>query len=149
MPFSIFVPDNTKSSFYYQQNVRGCTDCCRSRGATVARLTPDQKVACSNHVAVIHYHFLPILESILATADSWQPEDLFRYRGSRGATVARLTPDQKVACSNHVAVIHHLFSCYCCFSPCLTVYFLSISDRVVDYDNEHNPNISVDRVAQR
>lgn len=25
--------------------------------------------------------------------------------GPRGATVARLTPDQKVACSNHVEVI--------------------------------------------
>ena len=25
-------------------------------------------------------------------------------RGLRGATVARLTPDQKVACSNHVGV---------------------------------------------
>ena len=24
--------------------------------------------------------------------------------GARGATVARLTPDQKVACSNHVGV---------------------------------------------
>ena len=33
-------------------------------------------------------------------------------RGLRGATVARLTPDQKVACSNHVGVIvfyYHLF----------------------------------------
>ena len=27
--------------------------CIRLRGATVARLTPDQKVACSNHVGVI------------------------------------------------------------------------------------------------
>ena len=26
--------------------------CVRLRGATVARLTPDQKVACSNHVGV-------------------------------------------------------------------------------------------------
>ena len=34
-------------------------------------------------------------------------EDILR-RGSRGATVARLTPDQKVACSNHVEVIRIL-----------------------------------------
>ena len=30
----------------------------RLRGATVARLTPDQKVACSNHVGVINIFFL-------------------------------------------------------------------------------------------
>ena len=29
------------------------------RGATVARLTPDQKVACSNHVGVIDFFYLP------------------------------------------------------------------------------------------
>ena len=29
------------------------------RGATVARLTPDQKVACSNHVGVIDSFYLP------------------------------------------------------------------------------------------
>ena len=29
--------------------------------------------------------------------------------GLRGAIVARLTPDQKVACSNHVAVTKFLF----------------------------------------
>ena len=29
---------------------------------------------------------------------------LVKARGLRGATVARLTPDQKVACSNHVGV---------------------------------------------
>ena len=28
--------------------------------------------------------------------------------GPRGATVARLTPDQKVACSNHVGVIYFI-----------------------------------------
>ena len=28
-------------------------------------------------------------------------------RGLRGATLARLTPDQKVACSNHVGVRFH------------------------------------------
>ena len=32
-----------------------------------------------------------------------------RKEGLRGATVARLTPDQKVACSNHVGVNHFLF----------------------------------------
>ena len=31
--------------------------CCRPCGATVARLTPDQKVACSNHVGVIGNSF--------------------------------------------------------------------------------------------
>ena len=30
----------------------------RLLGATVARLTPDQKVACSNHVGVISFVFL-------------------------------------------------------------------------------------------
>ena len=30
----------------------------RLRGATVARLTPDQKVACSNHVGVNAYYFV-------------------------------------------------------------------------------------------
>ena len=30
-------------------------------------------------------------------------------RDSRGAMVARLTPDQKVACSNHVVVKLHFF----------------------------------------
>ena len=30
-------------------------------------------------------------------------------RGPRGAMVARLTPDQKVACSNHVVVKLHFF----------------------------------------
>ena len=29
--------------------------------------------------------------------------------GLRGATVARLTPDQKVACSNHVGVMGFIF----------------------------------------
>ena len=29
----------------------------RLRGATVARLTPDQKVACSNHVAFNNFLF--------------------------------------------------------------------------------------------
>ena len=31
------------------------------------------------------------------------------FIGPRGATVARLTPDQKVACSNHVGVNFFLF----------------------------------------
>ena len=33
----------------------------------------------------------------------------FSYIRLRGATVARLTPDQKAACSNHVGVICFLF----------------------------------------
>ena len=33
----------------------------------------------------------------------------FKATGLRGATVARLTPDQKVACSNHVAVTNPFF----------------------------------------
>ena len=33
----------------------------------------------------------------------------YNFMGLRGATVARLTPDQKVACSNHVGVIRYLF----------------------------------------
>ncbi len=41
-------------------------------------------------------------------ANSWsQLDDVMHCLGNRlrGATVARLTPDQKVACSNHVGVI--------------------------------------------
>ena len=30
----------------------------RLLGATVARLTPDQKVACSNHVGVTYFKYL-------------------------------------------------------------------------------------------
>ena len=33
----------------------------RLRGATVARLTPDQKVACSNHVGVIIFCYFDTL----------------------------------------------------------------------------------------
>ena len=39
---------------------------------------------------------------------------LFSYTGIRGAMVARLTPDQKVACSNHVGVSRaFLLACGC------------------------------------
>ena len=34
------------------------TKACRLCGATVARLTPDQKVACSNHVRVTSFYFM-------------------------------------------------------------------------------------------
>ena len=34
------------------------------------------------------------------------------YRWPRGAMVARLTPDQKVACSNHVEVIVFINFCF-------------------------------------
>ena len=36
----------------------GPTQLTRGYGATVARLTPDQKVACSNHVGLISFLFL-------------------------------------------------------------------------------------------
>ena len=36
---------------------------CGLRGATVARLTPDQKVACSNHVGVNEF-FLTVPEYV-------------------------------------------------------------------------------------
>ena len=38
------------------------------------------------------------------------------YGGLRGAMVARLTPDQKAACSNHVGVTAGTFS-YLALSP--------------------------------
>ena len=34
---------------------------------------------------------------------------MVNLQGLRGATVARLTPDQKAACSNHVGVSKNLF----------------------------------------
>lgn len=47
------------------------------------------------------------------TADEASVHDICqdaRSERPRGATVARLTPDQKVACSNHVGVKNNLFS---------------------------------------
>ena len=38
--------------------------------------------------------------------------------GLRGATVARLTPDQKVACSNHVGVSINVFFWVKCDGTC-------------------------------
>ena len=46
---------------------------------------------------------------------------LMSSRRLRGATVARLTPDQKVACSNHVGVIFFFrFAFICSSTICLT-----------------------------
>ena len=36
----------------------------RLRGATVARLTPDQKVACSNHVGVKSHFYVSLLNTL-------------------------------------------------------------------------------------
>ena len=84
-------------------------------GATVARLTPDQKVACSNHVGVkitcilivdtwseINYEHTQKL-SVEITVFI-RKHRVMPTMGLRGATVARLTPDQKVARSNHFGV---------------------------------------------
>ena len=38
--------------------------------------------------------------------------DMNAYHWPRGAMVARLTPDQKVACSSHVGVIVFLHFCF-------------------------------------
>ena len=51
------------------------TKCCRRwlRGAMVARLTPDQKAACSTHVGVmVCFHFFPpfVLKNIFILAES-------------------------------------------------------------------------------
>ena len=75
----------------------------RPGGATVARLSPVQKVVCSNHVWV--NYFISFFEQPLTLSQ-------FLYlclQGNvitrpGGATVARLTPVQKVACSNHIWV---------------------------------------------
>ena len=40
------------SKYRYKHLFTNLVKCIRLRGATVARLTPDQKVACSNHVGV-------------------------------------------------------------------------------------------------
>nr|XP_057911884.1 uncharacterized protein LOC131106649 [Doryrhamphus excisus] len=71
----------------------------------VARLTPDQKVACSSHVRVTKVFYargVPNLWHNLTTLGSQKcpgPDT-----GPCGAMVARLAPDQKVACSSHVGV---------------------------------------------
>ena len=77
----------------------------RPGGATVARLTPVQKVACSNHVRVnFFYQFLRVdafdIISIVICVHAMKRANM----RPGGATVARLTPVQKVACSNHVRV---------------------------------------------
>ena len=52
-------------------------------------------------------------------------------RRARGATVARLTPDQKVACSNHVGVI-----CFSC--PVFVVFGLTFSKLHKIYTGKDN-----------
>ena len=80
----------------------------RAGGATVARLSPIQKVACSNHIWV--NYFISFYEQPLTLSQ-------FLYLCMQGnvitrpgaATVARLSPIQKVACSNHIWV-NYFFS---------------------------------------
>ena len=76
----------------------------RPGGATVARLTPVHKVACSNHVRVnffiSFYEQMPLILSQLLYV-CMQGNANMR---PGGATVAPLTPVQKMASSNHVRV---------------------------------------------
>ena len=74
----------------------------RPRGATVARMSPVQQVACSNHIWV--NYFISFYEQISLTLSQllylcMQGNVNMRHRGAR---VARLNPVQQVACSNHV-----------------------------------------------
>ena len=72
-------------------------DRVRLRGATVARLTPDQKVACSNHVGVMF--FLLNKENASCFCAVMLPKHLVndRERTNPGRDVARSTigPDEK------------------------------------------------------
>ena len=120
--------------FNYSPNLSSlsCKNTGGLRGAMVARLTPDQKVACSNHVVVKLYfckkkcnactgHMGTKRKTLCFLFSSTFMPDRFNYSpnlsslsckntgGLRGAMVARLTPDQKVACSNHVVVKLHFF----------------------------------------
>ena len=52
-----------------------------------------------------------------------------RLAGLRGATVARLTPDQKVACSNHVGVMH-------IFTDFLYKLLSKITYNLIEIDND-------------
>ena len=82
----------------------------------VARLTPVQKVACSNHVRVTCGFSDSRFETCLGCSDDsnikksnvnikYSTVTIFSLDNRLGgATVARLTPVQKVACSNHVRV---------------------------------------------
>ena len=75
----------------------------RPGGATVARLTPVQKVACSNHVRVnffISFYEMPLILSQLLYL--CMPGNVNMRHG--GPTVACQSPVQKVACSNHIWV---------------------------------------------
>ena len=49
-------------------------------GATVARLTPDQKVACSNHVRVIHlfiYMYFHVFQFLIYVFSTHPPQSSF------------------------------------------------------------------------
>ena len=96
----------------------------RQRGAMVARLTPDQNVACSNHAVVntitnsyvlittVHFkiwlcvHYVPGNDTFSLHKLIFCVKFILKIltNRQRGAMVACLTPDQKVACSNHVVV---------------------------------------------
>ena len=70
---------------------------CGLRGATVARLTPDQKVACSNHVGVIEFfRFKPII--IFGILQ-------YFYKQARIITVKSLNEHLKQAsCASHSSI---------------------------------------------
>ena len=96
--------------------------------AMVAHLIPDQKVVCSNYDWVINlplpffqrknylgcilfciimdlsHYSSPPQQDYRPLLNTHVSAQLYYTTGLRGATVARLTPDQKVACSNHVGV---------------------------------------------
>ena len=80
----------------------------RHGGATVARLTPVQQVACSNHVRVKFYiNFYEQAPLILSQQLYLCMQGNVITRPG-GATVTRLSPVQKVACSNHIWVNHFI-----------------------------------------
>lgn len=75
----------------------------------VARLSPNQKVVCSNHVRVRFLFSFTLLFELFKQASfktfSLQlAEKFFRYTGPGSAMIARLIPGQKVAYSNLVGV---------------------------------------------
>ena len=68
----------------------------------VARLTPLQKAACSNHVSANFFISFLRVDAFELLYVCMQGKHHNMRPG--GAMVARLTPVQKVACSNHVRV---------------------------------------------
>ena len=72
--------------------------------ATVARVSPVQKVACSNHVRVnFFYQFLRVdaFDIILIVISVYARKVRHKAWWRNGSALA---PVQKVACSNHVRV---------------------------------------------